>query len=194
MPNVFYFHHNKYLRIRMIQLFWNIFEMECFEPVEYIESVKIVSKQVSYTMVAKYIPSSIQFWNGQRIEQEIDLNTSFISSILKTFRGCQTWGRDKMDAISQTTFSNAFSWKKMLEFRLKFRWNLFLSRGSINNIPALVQIMAWRRPGAKLLSEPRMVILLTHICVIRPQWINASREAQYHELNVWLVCEWNVKF
>ena len=26
------------------------------------------------------------------------------------------WGRDKMDAISQTTFSNAFSWMKMLEF------------------------------------------------------------------------------
>ena len=24
------------------------------------------------------------------------------------------WGRDKMDAISQTTFSNAFSWMKML--------------------------------------------------------------------------------
>ena len=36
------------------------------------------------------------------------------------------WGRDKMDAISQTIFSNAFSWMKMLELRLKFHWNLFL--------------------------------------------------------------------
>ena len=36
------------------------------------------------------------------------------------------WGRDKMDAISQTTFSSAFSWKKMLEFRLYFHWNMFL--------------------------------------------------------------------
>ena len=36
------------------------------------------------------------------------------------------WGRDKMDAISQTTFSSAFSWKKMWEFRLKFHWSLFL--------------------------------------------------------------------
>ena len=36
------------------------------------------------------------------------------------------WGRDKMDAISQTTFSNAFSWMKMFEFRLKFHWNMFL--------------------------------------------------------------------
>ena len=30
------------------------------------------------------------------------------------------WGRDKMTTISQTTYSNAFSWKKMYEFRLKF--------------------------------------------------------------------------
>ena len=36
------------------------------------------------------------------------------------------WGRDKMAAISQTTLSNAFSWMKMLEFRLKFHWSLFL--------------------------------------------------------------------
>ena len=35
------------------------------------------------------------------------------------------WGRDKMDAISQTTFSNACSWMKMFEFRLKFHWSLF---------------------------------------------------------------------
>ena len=29
-------------------------------------------------------------------------------------------------AISQTTFSSAFSWMKILEFRLKFHWRLFL--------------------------------------------------------------------
>ena len=42
----------------------------------------------------------------------------------------------------------------------------------INNTPALVQIMACRRPGDKPLSEPMMVNLLTHICVTRPQWVN----------------------
>ena len=31
------------------------------------------------------------------------------------------WGRDKMAAISQTMFSNTFSWMKMYEFRLRFR-------------------------------------------------------------------------
>ena len=47
----------------------------------------------------------------------------------------------------------------------------FVPRVRINNIPALVQIMAWRRPGDKPLSEPMMVSLLTHICVTRPQWV-----------------------
>ena len=47
----------------------------------------------------------------------------------------------------------------------------FVPKGSINNIPALVQIMAWRRPGDKPLSEAMMVSLLTHICVTRPQWV-----------------------
>ena len=36
------------------------------------------------------------------------------------------WGGDKMAAISQTTLSNAFSWMKILEFRLKLHWSLFL--------------------------------------------------------------------
>ena len=47
----------------------------------------------------------------------------------------------------------------------------FVPKGPINNIPALVQIMAWRRRGDKPLSEPRMESLLTHICVTRPQWV-----------------------
>ena len=43
----------------------------------------------------------------------------------------------------------------------------------INNIPTLVKIMAWRRPGNKPLSEPMMVRLPTHICISRPQWVNS---------------------
>ena len=51
----------------------------------------------------------------------------------------------------------------------------------INDIPALVQIMAWPWPGDKSLSEPMMVSLVTHICVTRSQWVN------------WLAlrCVWN---
>ena len=52
---------------------------------------------------------------------------------------------------------------------------MFVPKAPINNIPSLVQIVAWRRPGDKPLSEPMMVNLLTHICVSRPQWVNAVR-------------------
>ena len=90
------------------------------------------------------------------------------------------WGRDKIATISQTTVSNVFSWMKMYEFRLKFHWSLFLG-GPINNIPALVQIMAWRRPDGKPLSEPMMVqwahnvtitSLLRHNDVATSSWLN----------------------
>ena len=80
----------------------------------------------------------------------------------------------------------------------------FVPKGPINNIPALIQIMAWRRSGDKPLSEPMMVSLLTHICVTRPQWVNGywvclyfhfmfalrvlSREADW--LDLYRVCTW----
>ena len=72
------------------------------------------------------------------------------------------WGLDKMDAISQTTFSSIFYWMKMYELRFKNSLK-FVPKGPINNIPALVQIMAWRRPGDKPLSEPMLVILPTPV-------------------------------
>ena len=55
---------------------------------------------------------------------------------------------------------------KICEFRLKFHWSLFLG-GPINNIPALVPLDA-----DQPLSEPMMIILLTHICSTQPQWVN----------------------
>ena len=48
----------------------------------------------------------------------------------------------------------------------------FIPKGPINNIPVLVQIMAWCRPGDKPLSETMIVRLPTHICVTRSQWVN----------------------
>ena len=87
-------------------------------------------------------------------------NKSIISE--HTCYGLTHWGRDKMVAIFQTCSNAFFKWKCMISLK-------FLTRGSINNIRALVQIMAWHRPGAKTLSEPLMFSLLTHICVTRPQ-------------------------
>ena len=68
-------------------------------------------------------------------------------------------------------FLNKNVWKP-IEISLKF-----VPQGPINNIPALVQIMAWRRSGDKPLSE-LMIFLLTHICVTRPQWVNTFRPWQ----------------
>ena len=47
----------------------------------------------------------------------------------------------------------------------------FVPNGLINNFPPLVQIMSWRRPGDKALSEPMVVSFLTHICVTWHQWV-----------------------
>ena len=91
---------------------------------------------------------------------------------LKESRGCfitlrlRQNGRHFPDDVFKCIFWTENVWislKISLKFVPKFR---------INNIPALVQIMACRRPGEKPLFEPMMVNLLTHICVTRPQWVN----------------------
>ena len=62
----------------------------------------------------------------------------------------------------------------------------FVPKGSINNNPALVLIMAWRWPGDKPLSEPMLVRSLTHICVTRPQWLNWTVSySEYITVEVW---------
>ena len=55
-----------------------------------------------------------------------------------------------------------------------------------NNIPALVEIMAWRRPGDKPLSEPIVVRLLTHICVAQPQWVKGIPGWQRRQWLLWM--------
>ena len=69
------------------------------------------------------------------------------------------------DDIFKCIFLNENVWNS-IKISLKF-----VPKGPINNIPALVQIMAWCRPGDKPLSEPMMVTLSTHIWVTRPQWV-----------------------
>ena len=76
------------------------------------------------------------------------------------------------DDIFKCIFLNENVWI-LIEFSPKF-----VPKGPINTISALVQIMAWRRPGDKPLSEPMIVSLPTHICVTRPQWVNALTTGQ----------------
>ena len=74
-------------------------------------------------------------------------------------------GRYFADDVLKCIFLNENVWIS-LKIPLKF-----VRRGPINNIPALVQIMAWRRPGDKPLSEPMLVFVSTHICITQPQWV-----------------------
>ena len=52
-------------------------------------------------------------------------------------------------------------------------WLLFFPKLRINNIPALVQIMAWHRPGDNPLSQPMMVSFLIYICITWLRWVNS---------------------
>ena len=68
------------------------------------------------------------------------------------------WVRDKMDAISQTTFSSAFSWMKIFEFRLKYHWSLFLKL-------QLTTFQHWFR-----------------------QWLGADQATSHYMKQWWFVC------
>ena len=94
----------------------------------------------------------------------INRSWSSITEDFNTLRPKQN-GRHFADAIFKCIFFNENEWI-LLKISLKF-----VPKGQINNIPALVQIMAWRRPGDKPLSEPMMVSLPTHICITWPQWV-----------------------
>ena len=84
---------------------------------------------------------------------------------LNTLRPRQN-GRNFAEDIFICIFLNENVW---IPIRISLK---FVPKCLINNNPALVQIMAWCRPGDKPLSKPMMVSLPTHICAIRPQWVN----------------------
>ena len=73
--------------------------------------------------------------------------------IINTLRPRQS-GWHGADDIFKCIFLNKNVWIPMK----------FVPKRPINNIPALVQIMVWRRPGDKSLSEPMMVSWSTHLC------------------------------
>ena len=92
--------------------------------------------------------------------------TRMHKSIFNTLRPRQN-GRHFAD----DTFKRIFL-KENVRISIEISLN-FVPRSPIDTIPALFQIMAWRRPGDKPLSEAMMVSLLTYICVARPQWVKS---------------------
>ena len=77
--------------------------------------------------------------------------------------------RHVADHIFKCIFENEIEW---ISPRISLK---FVPKVRINNIPALVQIMAWRRLGDKPLSEPMMVSLR----VTRPQWVNHKQSTEF---------------
>ena len=68
-----------------------------------------------------------------------------------------------MDAISQIALSKALC---CMHKDIRISNNIsptFIVNGPINKIPALVKIMAWRRPGDKPLFESMMVVFFWHM-------------------------------
>ena len=93
----------------------------------------------------------------------------FHCNFINTLRPRQN-GRHFADDIFKWIFLNENVWIP-IKFSLKF-----VPQGPINNIPALVQIMAWRRSGDKPLIGPMMARLPTYICVTQPQWVKTFAE------------------
>ena len=85
-------------------------------------------------------------------------------------------GRRFADDVFKCIFLNKNIW---ISHKISLK---ILTKVQINNTPALVQILAWRRSGVKPLSESMMFSLLTHICVT--QWVNLKiTYLTFHEIS-----------
>ena len=105
----------------------------------------------------------MHFWDNSLNSFHIKATwAQVVPRIIDTLR-LRQHGRHLTDNIFKCIFLNGNVWIS-LKISLKF-----VPKVWINNIPAFVQIMAWRRPDDKPLSEAMMVVLLMHISVTWPQ-------------------------
>ena len=75
------------------------------------------------------------------------LKSSFLGRVV----WLTNWGRDKMAANFQPTYSIAFSWMKMHVFRLRFHWHFLNGGDSVFECFVVLGLTHWGR--------------VTHICV-----------------------------
>ena len=124
-----------------------------------------INKENSKT--PQYCPSwrGIHWWLVYSPHKGPVMQQAFPIYDINTLRPRQH-GRHFADVTFKLIFLNENLWISI--------WLKLVPKGPINNIPALVQTMAWRRPDDKRLFEPMMVSLLTHICVNRPQWVKSG--------------------
>ena len=83
------------------------------------------------------------------------------------------WGRDKMAAtLADDIFSCNFV-NENISISIKI-WLKVIPKDPINNVPAVVQIMAWRLPATSHYLNQLWSTILTHTCDTR--WVNARRD------------------
>ena len=106
---------------------------------------------------------------------------SFI--IINTLRLRQN-GRHFPDNIFKWIFVNENVWI-LIKVSLKF-----VPKGSIDNNPAPVQIMAWRRIGDKPLSEPMLTWFTDAYMRTRWRWVNTGQNSWVFADNIWKALSW----
>ena len=142
---------------------------------ESVQKWMVVLEQI--IMAPILLPSNILLWQERTVSawnnlsawsMELDSPTAFNTLRLKQN------GRHFTDDTFKHIFLNE---NVVISIKISLK---FIPKGLIYNIPALVQIMAWHRPGDKPLSEPMIIILLTYICVTRPQWVKADIKRHFY--------------
>ena len=133
----------------------------------YAKILLVNSKDSPRSRRRKYFPYSL--W--------LDNNFEYVFNTLRPRQN----GRHFADDIFKCIILNENVWIP-IKISLKF-----VPDASINNIPASVQIMAWRRSGDKPLSES-MVNLATHICVTRLQWVNIFQWRKLYYILIIVCC------
>ena len=154
------------------KLFWYFQSICLFQPHMLIAKD---GQDLTIVLLMKYdslLNVSIFHYNTRNtkkcLHQYVLHNTLFsLSTFLNTLRGRQH-GRHFADGTFKLIFLTE---NVIISIKISLK---FVPRGPINNIPTLVQVMAWLQLGDKPLSEPMMVSLLMAICVTRPQWVNAQ--------------------
>ena len=150
---------------------------DCFQWSHWYRSSKVDGSQIVFIPIQPAYINSMSRWPKRTCIELVVWHSSpshiikadwNLNNFINTLKPMHN-GRQFPDAVFKCIFLAENVWIP-ITISLKF----IVPKGPTNNIPALFQIMAWRRPGDKPLSEPMMVWFPTHICVIRPQWLDLS--------------------
>ena len=122
--------------------YWNIFNSMYTKMLNFT----IMTRTRKIIIISLALKQGLVMWVCVVMVQRLECYFMWIN----TLRPRQN-GRHFADDMLKCIFLNENVWTP-IEISLKF-----VPKGSINNNPALFQIMAWRRPGDKPLSEPMMI-------------------------------------